>query len=205
MGAIIELTEGPLHRPSDGIKERYKQTIMKFDSDNEPLKALRRLLKDIKSGEQAYATLIRADRFPKKSPYFKKRYFQLAEQVKLLARELIAIFPMDSAEYLGRYRGIFSPMEKAMLEKSLSQTELDALLLQKERELLLCYQRVLAHGTLPIGTACMLQTWIEELNGQLLELSMDLLIKSHGKKGRAVQEGDTIAPCDPWGIDRIEP
>jgi hypothetical protein len=178
---------------------------MKFDYDNEPLKALKRLLKDIRSGEQAYASLIRADRFPKKGPYFKKRHFQLAKQAKGLARELNTIFPSGMRESLGRYRGIFVPMEKSMLEQSLSQTGLDALLLQKERELLLCHQRVLALGALPIGTAVMLQTWVEELNGLLLDMSRDLLRKSHGKKGRTVQEGDTIAPSDPWGMDRIDP
>jgi len=68
-------------------------------------------------------------------------------------------------------------MGTTILEKSMSNDEVDVLIFHKERELVQSYQKVLIYQNLPGVTISILQSQTEELNDLLLGLIIDLQVK----------------------------
>lgn len=136
------------------------------------------LLAEIRTAEYAYGTLVTADVYPSRRPYFKKRHFQLAQHGKVLEEELNTItggkFPTSDR---GKAR-IFEPLETTILEQPLDRDEVDALLVQKEQELVQLYQEVLSRPIHSTVTSAILQSQAEELNNLLLGLRIDLQVKT---------------------------
>lgn len=136
------------------------------------------LLAEIKAAEHVYGTLVAADVHPNKRPYFKKRHFTLAQDGKVLKEEFNTItggkFPRSD-----RYKErIFEPLETMILEQPLNNGEVDALIVQKEQELVQLYQKVLARPIHSEVTVAILQSQAEELNNLLLGLKIDLQVKA---------------------------
>ena len=71
---------------------------------------------------------------------------------------------------------IFKPIERKFLEETLTDREIDELIYDKERDLLLVYQSVLANPDLPGTTNAILQSQAEELNSLTQGLLLDYRI-----------------------------
>lgn len=153
---------------------------MEWNTNNEGTTRLEKVLMDIKAGEKAYGTLVTADVYPHKRPYFKKRHFKMADDAKVLERELNTItngqYTRPDSTTKG---GIFEPMETMALERSMTRKELDVLILHKEQELVESYQQVLDHPNLPNVTMAILQAQAEDLNNLLLGLKIDTAVGTY--------------------------
>lgn len=156
---------------------------MEWNTNDESTTGLEKMLMDIKAGEKAYGTLVTADVYPHKRPYFKKRHFKMADDAKVLERELDTItngqYTRPDTTTKG---GIFEPMEKMALERSMTRNELDVLVVHKEQELVRSYQQALAHRNLPNVTVAILQSQAEDLNNLLLGLKIDTAIGTYSHK-----------------------
>lgn len=141
--------------------------------------SLERLLTEIKDGEKVYGTLVTADVYPQKRPYFKKRHFKMADDAKVLERELNTITNGHYTKPDPREGTIFGPMETMVLERSMTHRELEILLVHKEQELVQSYQRVLAHANLSNVTLAILQSQAEDLNNLLLGLKIDTAVGTY--------------------------
>jgi len=150
---------------------------MKLNKNNDWLPNIETLLAELKAAEETYGTLVTADVYPHKRPYFKRRHFKMAYNALVLEDELDTITG-------GRYTrpdiakdSIFESMGTTILEKSMSNDEVDVLIFHKERELVQSYQKVLIYQNLPGVTISILQSQTEELNDLLLGLIIDLQVK----------------------------
>lgn len=152
---------------------------MKFNKNKDWVTSIENLLVEVKAAEKVYGTLVTADVYPHKRPYFKKRHFKMAYNGMVLEDELDTITGGQYSKPDTAKGSIFEPMETMILEKSMSNDEVDALILQKEQELVQSYQKVLTYQNLPEVTIAILQSQAEEVNNLLLELKIDLQIETY--------------------------
>lgn len=154
---------------------------MKLNKNNDWVTSIENLLVEVKDAEKAYGTLVTADVYPHKHPYFKKRHFKMAYNAMVLEDELDTITEGQYSKPDTTKGSIFAPMETMILEKSMSNDEIDALILQKEQELVQFYQKVLTYRNLPNVTTAILQSQAEEVNNLLLGLKIDLQVETYKK------------------------
>lgn len=147
------------------------------------------LFSELEASEKAYASFIQADIYPHKRPYFEKSYRQRTAFTAILRDEFETIGYSTSAPSKNPAHTIFEPMEHQVLEDNLGEAKLDSLIVEKEEELLLLYQKVLARD-LPNVTLAILQSQAGQLNNNLQELRTDLL--KTGKRDQATTR--TINP-----------
>ena len=136
------------------------------------------LLAELRAAEKAYGTLSTSNVYPHQGSYFKKQHFKRSAFATILKDELYTISGRDREQAATRRKPIFETLENLILEKSMTDWEVDTLIVQQEQELIVRYQNVLRHGDLPNTTAAILQAQAEELNNQLQDLKTDLRIKT---------------------------
>lgn len=145
---------------------------MKLNKNYDWLTSMESLLAEVKTAGKVYGTLVTADVYPHKRPYFKKRHFKMAFNAMVLEDELDTIAEGQYSKPDTTKGSIFKPMETMILEQSMSNDEVDALILQKEQELVHSYQKVLAYPDFPEVTIAILQSQAEEVNNLLLGLKI---------------------------------
>lgn len=135
------------------------------------------LLSELTISEKAYATFVQADIYPHKRPYFLKNHFQRAAFTRVLLDEFETLGHRTTTKTNKGANAIFEPLERQVLEGNLSDSELDTLVINREQELLILYQDLLACD-LPNVTSAILQSQAEQLNNSLQALKTDLRIKT---------------------------
>ncbi|MFC4096134.1 hypothetical protein [Euzebyella saccharophila] len=141
---------------------------------------LESIYSELISAESIYATLIQADRFPHKRPYFKHRYFQYGTFAKNLHEEVVAVTghkPLRNA--VNEDTSIYKSIESSILEESLTVQEVDALVVKTEKKLISRYQQVLKYSELSNTTQAILESQVEELNNEWQKLRSNLQIELH--------------------------
>ena len=138
------------------------------------------LFAELMAAEKVYGTLVTADRYPHKRDYFKHRHFQYTTFAKILKDEYFAITDRQPAANAGDdYNRIFRPTEELLLERPMTDTEADALIVKVEKRLITKYQELLSFNELPNTTNAILQSQAEELNNEWQKLKTNLQIKVH--------------------------
>ncbi|MUH35588.1 hypothetical protein D9O36_07035 [Zobellia amurskyensis] len=135
--------------------------------------ALNELVAETHACERTYGTLIQSDRYPTWLAYFKKRHFEEVDFEKILTNEYHAVTERKVARPAEVDKPIFESLETQLLEKNLSDKEVNVLITAKEQALVLQYQNLLAFGSLPKTTSALLQSQAEDLNSTLQSLRMD--------------------------------
>ncbi len=144
---------------------------------------LEKLVIEVSASEKVYGTLVQSDRYPQYRPYFQKRYFKQQHSAHILVDELYNVKGEKPLEPDVPYESIFSSLENRLLEDTMTDHKVDVLLISKEQELVLFYQRVLAHPELPGVTNAILQSQAEELNNMLYALRLDQRVKLRTNHG----------------------
>ncbi|CAM4146815.1 hypothetical protein [Zobellia nedashkovskayae] len=135
--------------------------------------ALNELIAQAHACERTYGTLIQSDRYPTWQAYFKKRHFEEKDFEKILADEYHAITQNEIPNSIQTDTPIFESVEKQLLEKNLSDREVNVLLTANEQDLVLHYQNLLAFNNLPKTTSALLQSQAEDLNNTIQSLKME--------------------------------
>ncbi|WP_289061015.1 hypothetical protein [uncultured Zobellia sp.] len=135
--------------------------------------ALSELVAETHACQRMYGTLVQSDRYPTWLSYFKKRHFEEVDFEKILTDEYYAVTERKIARMAHIEHSIFESLENQLLEKNLSDKEINLLITSKEEALILKYQNLLAFGSLPKTTNALLQSQAEDLNSTLQNLRMD--------------------------------
>lgn len=139
---------------------------------------LENLVKELMASEKVYGTLAQSDRYPKKRPYFQKRRVKQQRFAQISNDEFFVIKGQNPVEPEKSDTSIFNSLERKLSGDTLTEKEVDLLIMEKEQDLIVLYQRVLAHKGLPGTTEALLQSQVEELNGSLYGLRLDYHINS---------------------------
>lgn len=143
-----------------------ESTTQKWDT------LLERLIAEIQASEKVYGTLVQSDRHPGHQPYFNKRFFKQQHSAHLLAEEFRTITGRELT-VPKKDDTIFATLQSKLLEQNLSDSEVDVLIIAKEQELVVLYQKVLLNSELPNTTGAILQSQAEEQNQLLHGLRLD--------------------------------
>ena len=139
------------------------------------------LIAEVMASKKAYGALTNSDRHPHKQAYFKKR-FKRQQYFGEVLKEEFRVQNIGTKEQLeNTHAPIFSSFENDLLEDSMTDKKVDLLILEKEQDLIVIYQRVLAHIELPGLTNAILQSQAEELNGMRQGLLLDYRIKHNAE------------------------
>ncbi|MBG47615.1 MAG: hypothetical protein CML05_04925 [Pseudozobellia sp.] len=151
------------------------------NSDNQSIfNRLEALFAQLFSAERVYGTLVTSDRHPSKRDYFKHRYFQYSSFAAILKHEILAVTDQVASPDVPKTdRLILNDLENSLLERPLTGTEVDELIVKAEKKLILKYQELLAYTDLPNTTNAILQSQAEELNNEWQKLKSNLEIEIH--------------------------
>lgn len=137
---------------------------------------LENLCAELRAGEAVYATVVTADIYPHKREYFKARHFQWVSFAKVLEEELYTLASHKPSRIDSKSGHIFKTAEHSLLEKPLTDRDVDALVIELEYKLILRYREILKIPHMPDTTKAILQSQEEKMNNEWQKMQSDFQI-----------------------------